>query len=140
MPDDDTIRAWVAEARVDLADHLADLPAEDWDGPSLCAGWTVRDVVGHLVWLAEASRPSAFRNVARELRPPDAAMARIARRVGADDPAALVARLRAAADGRFVAPTQGPIVGLGEVYVHGADALRPTGRSPRLAGDRIHPV
>ena len=40
----------LAEAeREDLADFLAGLPPEQWDAPSLCTGWRVRDVVAHIV-------------------------------------------------------------------------------------------
>jgi uncharacterized protein (TIGR03083 family) len=36
--------------RVAVADLLADLTEGEWQAPSLCAGWTVRDVAGHLAW------------------------------------------------------------------------------------------
>jgi uncharacterized protein (TIGR03086 family) len=29
---------------------LAALPAQRWDQPTTCPGWTVRDVAGHVVW------------------------------------------------------------------------------------------
>jgi uncharacterized protein (TIGR03086 family) len=29
---------------------LAQVPADGWDVPSTCAGWTVRDVTGHVIW------------------------------------------------------------------------------------------
>lgn len=29
---------------------LAALPAERWDQPTACLGWTVRDIAGHAVW------------------------------------------------------------------------------------------
>ena len=64
MPDSATVRTWVAEARVDLADRLALLPPEAWDADSLCAGWRVRDVIGHIVHLAETSRRSGRRPAA----------------------------------------------------------------------------
>ena len=37
----------VSESR-DLASLLERLPAEQWDAPSLCAGWRVKDVVAHM--------------------------------------------------------------------------------------------
>lgn len=37
------------EEDADLASYLATLAPEDWDRPSLCAGWRVRDVVGHIL-------------------------------------------------------------------------------------------
>ena len=32
----------------DLADYVTGLPEADWDRDSLCAGWRVRDVIGHM--------------------------------------------------------------------------------------------
>lgn len=37
------------EERTDLAELLAGLPAEQWDAPTLCTGWRVRDVAAHVV-------------------------------------------------------------------------------------------
>ena len=39
----------VAETRTDLASYLATLTPEQWNTPTLCDKWKVRDVVGHLV-------------------------------------------------------------------------------------------
>jgi len=127
VTDDETVWRWIAEERVALADALEALPAEAWDEPSQCRGWKVRDVVGHLVSLAEATRWSVTVDLARQLRLPDEALSRIAKREGRADPTELVARLHAAARGRFVVFTQPPAVSLGEVIVHGIDALRPVG-------------
>lgn len=46
----DEQQAWrvIAEQRVAVADLLDGLTAEQWAAPSLCAGWTVNDVAGHL--------------------------------------------------------------------------------------------
>ena len=37
------------QERIDLADYLSGLDATAWDAPSLCEGWTVRDVAAHIV-------------------------------------------------------------------------------------------
>ena len=50
----DDVWAAVAAERVALADLLDQIDDAAWSRPSLCGGWTVRDVVGHLVVLAEA--------------------------------------------------------------------------------------
>ncbi|MBF6213188.1 maleylpyruvate isomerase family mycothiol-dependent enzyme [Nocardia puris] len=39
----------LAQERAELIELLHDLSDEDWETPSLCAGWRVRDVVGHLL-------------------------------------------------------------------------------------------
>jgi uncharacterized protein (TIGR03083 family) len=38
-----------AEERADIHDFLASLSPGQWDAPSLCAGWQVRDVAVHLL-------------------------------------------------------------------------------------------
>ena len=37
------------EERTDLADFLSGLTAEQWNGPTLCTKWRVRDVVAHVI-------------------------------------------------------------------------------------------
>ena len=63
----DTAEVWhhVREVRVDLADRVEGFDPEQAATPSLCEGWRVRDVVGHLVHLAEATQLSIARDVAR---------------------------------------------------------------------------
>jgi uncharacterized protein (TIGR03083 family) len=48
--DSDTIWQHIDEERAWMADFLEALPAKDWQRPSLCAGWTVRDVGAHLTF------------------------------------------------------------------------------------------
>lgn len=38
------------EENADFAAFLRELDPEDWDEPSLCEGWNVRDVVGHILY------------------------------------------------------------------------------------------
>ncbi len=45
---DEAVRAEVVAERTDLAEMLAALRPEQWAGPTLCAGWRVREVVAHL--------------------------------------------------------------------------------------------
>jgi uncharacterized protein (TIGR03083 family) len=37
------------EERTDLAAFLETLRPQEWHAPSLCEGWTVKDVVAHMV-------------------------------------------------------------------------------------------
>ena len=39
---------------------LGSLSPADWDAPSLCSDWTVKDVVGHLAWQRAASSASSL--------------------------------------------------------------------------------
>lgn len=47
--DQHEIIAGLREERERLTTYLRSLPAEAWERPSLCEGWSVRDVVSHLV-------------------------------------------------------------------------------------------
>lgn len=40
--------AWLARGRQDLADVLDTLSPDQWEAPSLCPGWRVRDVAAHV--------------------------------------------------------------------------------------------
>jgi uncharacterized protein (TIGR03083 family) len=48
--DSDTVWQHIDAERAWMADFLESLPAEDWQRPSLCAGWTVRDVGAHVTF------------------------------------------------------------------------------------------
>ena len=37
------------QERTELAEFLATLDREEWDAPTLCVGWRVRDVVAHVI-------------------------------------------------------------------------------------------
>ena len=132
---DDEVWAAIADERVALADLLSDLGPEVWEAPSRCGGWLVKDVVAHLVFLAEGSVRSVFLTTARANPIPDRGLDKVARRIAAAATSAeLVDRLRAAKDGRFRIPGLGPSVALGEVLVHRADIAAAAGL-PRHAAD-----
>ena len=48
--DSDTVWRHIDDERAWLADLLESLPSEAWQQPSLCQGWTVRDVAAHLTF------------------------------------------------------------------------------------------
>jgi uncharacterized protein (TIGR03083 family) len=57
----DRDQAWrvIRTERLRLADLLDQLAGEDWDQPSLCAGWAVRDVAAHLTLQQLGARAAA---------------------------------------------------------------------------------
>jgi uncharacterized protein (TIGR03083 family) len=128
-----SIEVWaqVRSERFGLADEIEALTAEQWTTPSLCAGWRVADVAGHLVFLAEGSQLRGswymwrYGHGVLVNRMIDAT----ARRWALATPAELADRLRAAADGRFRLPGAPPPAALAEVVVHGEDIRRPLGLS-----------
>jgi uncharacterized protein (TIGR03083 family) len=120
--------------RGSLVDALAALPAADWDKPSLAAGWTVRDVVAHMIATAQMTPPEFFAALIRAgFRFNAMSEQRIANvRAGRSD-TQLVDTYRSLTDARSAPP--GPTVSwLGETIVHGEDVFRALGRY------REHPV
>ncbi|PWV82373.1 TIGR03083 family protein [Prauserella marina] len=51
--------------RADLADLLSTLTPEQWDTPSLCEGWRVRDVVAHVAGYEDLDRFGLARRFVR---------------------------------------------------------------------------
>ena len=138
---DAEVWASVADERVALADLLEGVAPEAWETPSRCEGWTVKDVVAHLVFLAEGTVSSVFLTSLRTHPLPSRALAEVARRSAASTPTdELVDRLRRAAAGRFVVPGLPPTVALGEVLVHRADLAAAAGLPPHAADERLAAV
>ena len=64
MMDDDTLWGAIDHQRVRVADLLEGLTDDQWSQPSLCDGWTVRDVGAHLT-LQQLTIGDALRFAAR---------------------------------------------------------------------------
>ena len=120
----------IRRLRLEMAAGIAALPPDRWDIPSWCAGWRVRDVLGHLVSMAEARPLPMIRQFLRNPVRPDRAVDRMARGLGAEPVPELAERLRRAADRHFHMIGLPPELGLGDLLVHSADALRPAGMMP----------
>lgn len=124
-----TVRA----ERTALIADLDGLTDEQWATPSLCAGWTVHDVLAHIVATAETSRTGFLWQLARARFDFDRFTANGVARKRAASPAETLDRLRAALD-RTVSPPAPPDSRLVEMIVHGEDIRRPLGIS------RVYPV
>ena len=121
-----TLWSLVAAERGALADDLLGLSDDQWNTPSLCAGWSVRDIVAHLT-AAASTGPGAFiaQFAAAGFNFDKYANAGLARRLG-DSPAQTLAAFRAIQNSTTSPP--GPkSTWVGEVIVHGEDARRPLG-------------
>ena len=118
--------ATIAAERGALANDLGDLTPAQWDTPSICAGWTVRDIVAHLSATASLNPATFFAGMAKARFSFDKfANGRIAKHRGAD-PVATLAEFRRLQNSTSAPP--GPRTSwLGEVVIHGADVRRPLG-------------
>jgi len=126
MPDDNKTWALIHAERATLCDMFDTLTADQWNAPSLCGGWTVKMVAGHLVSGAEQTGPRFFKGMAANGFRFNAMMDRDARRFGALGSAELTERLRARTSTTNHPPA--PVMAmLGEAVVHGDDIRRPLG-------------
>ena len=102
------------------------MPDADWAHASLCAGWTVQDVLTHLTAAARTATIPWLLNMAATRFDTDQHNQRLLRRHQAADPAGTLGAFRTSA-ASSAAPF-GALEGmLGEVIVHGQDIARPLG-------------
>lgn len=120
--------------RASLVEALAGLPDDAWRRPSLCADWSVREVVAHLIATAQTTPPTFFgRMAASGFRFQKMVAGGIRRILDGRSNADLVTVYRSLIDTRSAPP--GPTVSwLGETVVHGEDIFR------ALGGYRDHPA
>ncbi|MFZ3495546.1 maleylpyruvate isomerase family mycothiol-dependent enzyme [Streptomyces sp. 5.8] len=126
MNPDDVWRTIDSE-RLSLADLLDDLSPSEWETPSLCAGWRVREVAAHLT-LAHLGVFPALVAVVRARGGFDRMIHDTAVREAAHPAAEFAPRLRAMAGSRRKAPGVTHLEPLIDILVHGQDIAVPLGR------------
>lgn len=118
----------IVSQRLALRDHLADLTDEEWETPSLCAGWRVRDVAAHVISSPQLTWGPCLRAVGGMWRGYNGAVLRDGRRRGTAPVAEILAQYDTWAEvrrGPAVVTSVEPLV---DVLVHTQDILRPLGR------------
>jgi uncharacterized protein (TIGR03083 family) len=133
--DDTGLQPAVAAEFTSLADLLAGASPAQWDTPSLCAGWRVREVVAHLTMAARYSEAEFM----AELRRCDFDFTRLSNEVAGRDASLpadeLVASLRSEVMRRWTPPGGGYHGALNHVVIHGLDVTVPLG-VPRRSPDK----
>ncbi len=118
----------IHEEREVLAKDLSTLTNEQWATPSLCAGWTVRDVLGHMTATAKMTPPRFFLALAGTGFRFNQMTSREVARETTGTPADNLAEFRRYTQASTHPP--GPATSwLGETVVHGTDIRRPLGLS-----------
>ena len=133
MTSDATLQPVVAAEFVALADLLDSATDAQWDTPSLCAGWRVREVIAHMTMAARYPEDKFM----AELRRCDFDFGRLSNEIASRDAvlpsAELVANLRSDVLQHWTPPGGGYHGALNHVVVHGLDVTVPLGvprRSP----------
>jgi uncharacterized protein (TIGR03083 family) len=122
--------------RAALIGDLARLDDGQWGQPSLCAGWTVHDVVAHLVGTARTTRIGFMAGMARARFDFDRQNARGVERERGATPEETLERFRRAAPRKSTppAPLDSRLV---EEVVHGEDIRRPLGLSRAYPAEAV---
>lgn len=123
-------RAFARQERAEFADLLDALSPAQWDAASLCAGWTVRDMVAHTVAYLGQSLPRLVTNMVRSRGNVDRLNAQA---LDTDDayadapPRELAALMRRHIEPSGAGALYGCRVALIECLVHQQDIRRPLG-------------
>jgi len=143
--DEETSWMVIAEQRLALADLLDGLTSDEWERPSLCAGWRIRDVAAHVAMAPQPPGPAVMLGaVVRARGSFDRLNHDLAVRHAACPPGEIVAELRRhAASRRLPAVTNYRNI-VADVLVHSQDIAVPLGRdlplptaAARAAADRV---
>jgi uncharacterized protein (TIGR03083 family) len=134
------VRRLARQERTDLAAFLATLSPQQWQAPTLCEQWRVRDVVAHVISYDDVGPRGLLALAARGrfqiTRINAAALARYQTR----SPQQLLALLTEHVQPRGVPAALGGRVGLVETLIHHQDIRRALGRPRPIPAERLLPA
>jgi uncharacterized protein (TIGR03083 family) len=130
----DKDQAWqvIHQERAALADMLETLTPEEWEHPSLCAGWSVRDVAAHVISAPEARVGQMTAALVRARGSFNRAAHDDAQRRSGRPTAQIVADYRRLSSSRRLAPGTTYRDALVDVLVHTQDIAIPLGRHHQM--------
>lgn len=133
-----TLMSMARDERADLAEFLATLTPQQWDAPSLCTRWTIKDVVAHVISYEELGALGLAKRFAKGW------IVR-ANQVGVDEfadrsPRQLVDFLRAHLQPRGLTAGFGGMIALVDGTIHHQDIRRALGRPRSVPADRLERV
>lgn len=137
-----TTELWtdIHDERCALLELLESLAPQQWDAPTLCTKWRVRDVVAHLVATTEIKLPAAVWAIARSGFRMNRYIERDALRRGAAPPTQLLASYQAALPRTSYPPGQSPLAMLEDAVIHQIDIRLPLGENRAVPVERMRRV
>ncbi len=124
-----------------FSDRVRGVPPDGWDAPSPCAGWSARDVVGHLTaWIRDffTAQGVEFPEAPSVQDDPAAAWEAVRGTLAAAlaDPAVAARPVTTPFSTQSLAETVDMIV-VGDVFTHTWDLARATGQDDRLDAEQL---
>lgn len=134
------VRRLAREERADFAAFLATLSPQQWQAPTLCAAWRVRDVVAHVISYDDLGARDLLQLAAQgRLRLGRVNAAALAR-YDTCSPEQLLALLADRPQPRGVPALLGGRVGLVETLIHHQDVRRGLARPRQVRAERLLPA
>jgi len=130
--DEDQIWQTIHAERAALADVLRTLTPAEWEQPSLCLGWTIRDVAAHVISSPQATVGQVMAAMVRARGSFNRCMFDEAKRRSARPTERIIADYRRLAKSRRHPPGTTRLDPLLDVLVHTQDIVRPLGRHHRM--------
>ena len=140
----DEVWKHTVDQRVALREVLRDLTAEEWEQPSLCEGWRVRDVAAHVISAPQLGLVNTIRAMGGMWRGYNGMILRDGRRRGSVPVADILAQYDEWAEvpkGPLTVTHVEPLI---DAIVHTQDIVRPLGRTVQappeaaaVAADRV---
>jgi uncharacterized protein (TIGR03083 family) len=126
--------------REQLRDLLGGLTPLQWRAPSLCAGWTVQDVVAHVLSYDELGVRQLAARLARGFLSVDRANAIGLREYGTRTPAELLQLLDDHLTPTGLTAGMGGAIALTDGLIHQQDIRRPLGIPRTIPAERLAPA
>ena len=134
------VMALARAEREDLLDLLTTLTPEQWRAPSLCAQWSVQDVVTHVLSYEELGPRQLAERFARGRFLLDRINAVGVREYGSRTPEQLVELLRAHLTPAGLTAGLGGRIALTDGLIHQQDIRRPLGLTREIPAERLVPA
>lgn len=128
------------DERADFAALLATLSPQQWEEPTLCAGWRVRDVVAHVISYDELDGRDLLRRLADARFVPARANAAGLAEYNTRGPEELVALLRDHLEPHGLPAGFGGMIALVDCLIHQQDIRRPLGMPREIPEQRLVPA
>ena len=135
-----TLMALARAERGDLRDLLAGLGAEQWRTPSLCAGWSVHDVVAHMLSYEELGARQLAERFLRGRLSVDRVNDIGLREYSTRTPAELIELLDDHLDPAGLTAGMGGAIALTDGMIHQQDIRRPLALPRTIPAERLVPA
>ncbi len=136
--DDDVLFEETVAQRTGMVDVLNELSEDEWDRPSLCEGWRVREVVAHITMPYRHSSRTILTALVRARGKFDVVADRLARRDAAEGSSSqLLGLLRDNVKHRWTPPGGGQLGALSHDVIHGLDITEALGLAPVSPPERV---